>query len=204
MKQISKKELDVILEKHHKWVNDEAEGKRADLRGAYLRGAYLRGADLRGAYLRGADLEGAYLRGADLRGAYLRGADLEGAYLEGAENLPFIPLVCPEKGAFTAFKKGYIDDVGVVIELEIPADAERLSGTSRKCRASKALVKSIYKKQGDEWAISDETKAHGWHSTEFIYTVGELAIPDSFDNNRWKECSNGIHFFMSLREAAEW
>ena len=40
----------------------------ADLRGAYLRGAYLRGA-----YLDGADLRGAYLDGADLRGAYLRG-----------------------------------------------------------------------------------------------------------------------------------
>jgi uncharacterized protein YjbI with pentapeptide repeats len=36
----------------------------ADLRNAYLSGAYLRGADLRNAYLSGADLSGAYLRGA--------------------------------------------------------------------------------------------------------------------------------------------
>ena len=57
---------------------------RANLYGAYLRGAYLEGANLEGAYLRGAYLEGAYLRGANLEGAYLRGANLRGAYLEGA------------------------------------------------------------------------------------------------------------------------
>ena len=56
----------------------------ADLRGAYLRGAYLSDADLRGANLRGAYLSDAYLRGADLYGAYLGGADLRGANLRGA------------------------------------------------------------------------------------------------------------------------
>jgi hypothetical protein len=83
----------------HELVSAAVEAKKslrgADLRGAYLGGAYLRGADLRGAdlggaYLRGADLRGAdlgdaYLRGADLRGANLRGADLGGAYLRGAD-----------------------------------------------------------------------------------------------------------------------
>jgi uncharacterized protein YjbI with pentapeptide repeats len=62
---------------------------KADLSGAYLRGANLRGADLSGAnlsgaYLRGADLSGEDLRGAYLRGANLSGADLSGAYLSGA------------------------------------------------------------------------------------------------------------------------
>lgn len=167
---MNKKELDIILKKHHKWLNDEADGKRADLRGADL-----------------------------------RRADLEGADLRRAENLPFIPLVCPEKGSFTAFKKGYYNDGDVVIELEIPEDAKRLSGTSRKCRASKAIVKAMYTRNDEgKYVLSDETTAHGWHDSDFIYKVGETVIPDSFDENRWKECSNGIHFFMSFHEAAEW
>ncbi|MGJ6842666.1 pentapeptide repeat-containing protein, partial [Listeria monocytogenes] len=56
-------ELDVVIEKHEKWLRD-GYGERADLRGADLSGANLRFADLRGA-----DLSGANLRFADLRGA---------------------------------------------------------------------------------------------------------------------------------------
>jgi hypothetical protein len=88
-------ELNLILEKHKKWLNNRNVGERADLSdanlrdadlsGADLRGADLRGADLRGAYLSGAYLSGADLRGAYLSGAYLSGADLRGAYLSGAD-----------------------------------------------------------------------------------------------------------------------
>ena len=70
-------ELDKILTAHKKWLNNEDEGHRADLRGANLRGANLRGADLRGADLTGANLRGANLRGADLTGADFRGADID-------------------------------------------------------------------------------------------------------------------------------
>lgn len=38
--------LNVILDKHEKWLNAEEGGKKADLREADLRGANLRGADL--------------------------------------------------------------------------------------------------------------------------------------------------------------
>ena len=78
-------ELKEILRLHGVWLRDEDGGKRADLRGAYLRGAYLRGVDLRGAYLQRADLRGAYLQGVDLRGVVLQGVYLQGAYLRGAD-----------------------------------------------------------------------------------------------------------------------
>ena len=47
---------------------EKATAAKADLRGAYLGGAYLRGADLRDAYLGGADLRDANLRGKKLVG----------------------------------------------------------------------------------------------------------------------------------------
>ncbi|EAD8538350.1 pentapeptide repeat-containing protein [Listeria monocytogenes] len=76
-------ELDVVIEKHEKWLRD-GHGERADLSGADLNGADLNGANLNGADLNGADLNGANLNGADLSYANLRRADLSYAGLSGA------------------------------------------------------------------------------------------------------------------------
>lgn len=204
--------LKEILERHRKWLNDEDGGERADLygadlyganlreanlRGANLCGANLRGANLREANLYGADLRGADLRGADLCGADLCGADLRGANLRGAKNIPFIPLVCPEKGSFTAFKKcgSYI------IELLIPQDAKRCSATTRKCRASYAKVVAITNMDGSQAEV-DHVTNHAYEPIE--YKIGEYVYPDSFDDDRWNECSHGIHFFINRQEAVEY
>ena len=62
------KEIKNVLALHIKWLSKEPTGARADLSGAYLRGADLCLADLGDA-----NLSGAYLRGADLSGANLSG-----------------------------------------------------------------------------------------------------------------------------------
>ena len=54
---MDEKELDLILEKHKKWLNDENDGERADLRGADLQNVDLQNVDLRYADLQGADLD---------------------------------------------------------------------------------------------------------------------------------------------------
>ena len=172
----------------------------ADLSDADLRGADLSGADLRGADLSGADLRGAYLSDADLRDAYLRGADLSGADLRGAylsdvNNIPFIPMACPSDGAFIGWKK--VGDC--LIELEIPAEARRSSATTSKCRCDKAKVISIT--NGEESFMKVTNRKYG-HDT--IYRVGEMVYPDSFDDNRWNECSHGIHFFINKQEAIDY
>ena len=171
----------------------------ADLRGADLSGAYLRGADLRGADLRGANLSGAYLSGAYLSGAYLsgadlRGANLSGAYLSGAKELPFVPFACPSDGAFIGWKK--VD--GHLIMLEIPEDAQRCSCTSNKCRCDKAKVLGITNLKTEESVSEIKNTSYSPYVT---YVVGEMVYPDSFDENRWKECSHGIHFFINKQEA---
>lgn len=86
---MNQSELNKILDKHIKWLNDEEGGERADLHyadlsGANLCAANLRSADLRSANLCTADLCTANLRSANLRGANLRSADLSGANLCGA------------------------------------------------------------------------------------------------------------------------
>jgi hypothetical protein len=82
---MDKKELDLILEKHKLWLEDNSKGERADLRKANLRGADLSWANLREAELNGADLHVANLSGANLSGAILRKADLRGANLSWAD-----------------------------------------------------------------------------------------------------------------------
>ncbi|EAE5635795.1 TPA_asm: hypothetical protein GYS07_14065 [Listeria monocytogenes] len=83
-------ELDVVIEKHEKWLRD-GYGERANLSYADLRRADLSGANLRGANLSYANLSYADLRRADLSGANLRRANLRGANLRGA-NLSYANL----------------------------------------------------------------------------------------------------------------
>ena len=212
--------LKEILERHRKWLNDEDGGERAylceanlcganlygaNLRGAYLCGANLYGANLRGAYLGGADLYGANLGGAylcganlggaDLCGANLCGANLGGADLCGAKNIPFIPLACPERGEFVGFKK-----IGeYIVELLIPTNAKRCSATTRKCRASYAKVVSLTTLSGEP--VKTNSVTNTGYSPNIVYKVGELVYPDAFDDDRWNECSHGIHFFINRQEA---
>ena len=186
---MKQKELDNILADHQLWINRNG-GKRANLQRANLLGANLRGADLRWADLRWADLRWADLRGADLRGAEIDGVnanDLTAGYWS----------VCPEKGSFTAFKKLADDSIA---ELFIPEHAKRSSATTRKCRCSEALVVAITDDKGDKVGVGYSQYA-GQNGEKTVYTVGQKVYPDAFDEDRWNGCSNGIHFFMTRKEA---
>ena len=189
------------LEKENNTIKDtliagfrsDADLRYADLRGAVLRDADLRGADLRDADLRYADLRYADLSGANLIGADLRDAVLSGATLSGAINIPFIALSCPSEGSFIGWKKIY----DYIIKLEIPEDAKRSSATTNKCRCDKAKVLRITHLSSNKEIGEIENNNY----VRCIYKVGEMVYPDSFDNNRWNECSNGIHFFINRQEA---
>lgn len=141
----------------------------------------------------GERLAGSY----DLRGAYLRGAYLRGADLRGAKNIPYIPIACPTHGEFIAWKK--VD--GLIIKLKIPADAKRCSATRSKCRCDKAEVLAIERIDGSDSCLTEITN---YNYARCVYKVGEMVYPDSFDDDRWNECSHGIHFFVDRGEAERW
>ena len=174
----------------------DANLRNADLRNADLRNADLCRADLFGANLRGANLSDANLFGADLRNADLCRADLCGASIDQMMwNIytVFYPLQCPESGSYIGYKKAS----GLVVELEIPADARRSSATSRKCRASKAKVLSITDINGNP--AGGQVKSN--YDPNFVYAIGETVEVTDFDDNRWNECSTGIHHFITRAEA---
>ena len=179
-----------------------ADLRNADLRNAYLRNVNLCGADLRNAYLSGADLHYADLHYADLRNAYLcnadlSGADLSDAYLCGAKNIPFIPMTCPDTGAFIGYKKAS----GYILKLEILQDARRSSSNSRKCRCDKAKVLEIQNLYGD---IANVKEVKSDYDKNFIYRLGEIVEEPNFCEDRWNECAEGIHFFINRQEAVEY
>ena len=117
----------------------------------------------------------AYLGDADLRGADLRGADLSGYQ------------ICPETGSFDAWKALV---GGVIVKIRIPAKAKRTSSLiGRKCRAE--FVKVL---KGNGEGRYDGT----------AYTEGQITRADSFDPDPRVECSHGIHFFITKKEAEEY
>ena len=208
MRQISIDELNDILKQHDLWLKNYggcradlsytdlfvADLKWANLSGANLIGANLRGADLRGADLRGADLRGADLKWANLKWANLSEADLSEAHINW-------PIACPEKGSFIGFKKARTENNKYIVELEIQADSERCSATSRKCRCSKAKVISITNLDGSQTDIKEVVSSY---DKTFKYRIGEIVEVTNFDPNRWNECSNGIHFFITRQEAVDY
>jgi hypothetical protein len=163
----------------------------AYLTGAYLTGAYLTGADLSGAYLTGAYLTGAYLTGADLSGAYLSGADLSGADLTGAKNAELAAAmteIVPREGEVIGWKK--CRD-GVTVKVRVPPDAKRSNATGRKCRAERVEVLEVVGAATGVSMRDGKTK----------YAVGEIVTSDGWTPDRWVECGQGIHFFLTMEEA---
>ena len=134
---------------------------------------------------------------ADLRNADLCYANLRNADLCGAVNVPFIPYACPDFGKFIGYKKAS----GYIVELEIPEDAKRLSATTRKCRCNKAKVLRIL---NYDRTVADVTEVRSNYNSDFVYKVGDIVSVDNFDEDRFNECSTGIHFFINFQEAVDY
>jgi hypothetical protein len=115
----------------------------------------------------------------------------------------------------------------VIVKLLIPEDAKRISSTSRKCRCNKAKVLDIYDYEEDdimerikisegywkkevkvpqdklpEYIKNHYEDAYSYQDPTFDYKVGEIIEVKDFDEE-CNECSIGIHFFTSEKEALE-
>lgn len=213
LKKANLREADLFSAHLHKANLSGADLSGADLCRAGLMGAILSGANLFGADLRFANLIGADLRGAKLFGVDLAGVDLSKAILPNPEVMNHIcPLNCPETGAFVGWKKAYIvervypskvnKEIEAVVKLQIPARAKRSSATSRKCRCNEAKVLDIQSLGGD--SLPNVTIAHSRYDPMFTYEVGQKLYVANFDEDRWKECSAGIHFFITRQEAVDY
>ena len=186
---------------------NKASLNNADLFKANLCGADLSNTDFSYAKFNGADLSCTNLSGANLRGANFSYADLSNsvfhntlinqAYFITAKNIPPLPMNLPS-GEFIGWKAF---PNGLIAKLKILKDSKRSQATTNKCRCDKALVLEFQNINGSKADLVEYT------NTKFIkctYKVGEVVYADSWDNNRWNECSHGIHFFMDRETAVDY
>jgi hypothetical protein len=207
---INGKQLSEILEKHILWILDKRCGERANLESANLYSANLESANLERANLESANLYSANLSSANLYSANLSSANLESANLESAnleranlysanlssakniEMADAITRILPE-GEIIGWKKCREG----IVKLLIPAKAKRSNATGRKCRAEYAKDVAHFTFEGELTKKILTSK----HNSNFTYEVGKTIRPDAWDENRWQECSSGIHFFITEWEA---
>ena len=170
----------------------------ADFGDASLVGAYLPHSNLTRADFQGANLAWADLRDCVFYDTDLRDCNFMYANLRGSEYVPYIPFQCPSDGAFVGWKTVN----NVLIKLEIPADAKRSSATTNKCRCDKAKVLGFYDTLGVNELNIIELVNDKYEKCKYV--KGEMVYPDSFDEDRWNECSHGIHFFINKQDAIDY
>lgn len=184
---------------------EESNFEQVTLRYSIVKNCNLEKSNMTKADLPFSDMLDCKLTFANLQNANVCYANLTRTRLTGANltnliwnsNTANFGMNCPEEGSFIGFKRAGM----YIVKLEILADAKRSSSTSRKCRCSAAKVLSITNLDGSEAAVTEV--ASDFDST-FIYRVGEIVSSYSFDENRWKQCATGIHFFITRDEAVNY
>ena len=90
---------------------------------------------------------------------------------------------------------------GIIVKLKILSDSKRSRACGDKCRCDKALVLEF---QNLDCSRSDEDEYINDSYADCTYKVGEMVYADSWDDNRWNECSHGIHFFIDRQSAVNY
>lgn len=126
---------------------------------------------------------------ADLSGANLSGANLRDANLCNWK-------IVPPAGSFVAWKKG---GNGEIIKIKIPAWARRTSCLiNRKCRAEYVITLEITKNG------KPIRECRSGYDNNTIYRVGKCTAPNKYNPDERLDCTRGIHFFLTRKEAEEW
>ena len=196
---MNQKELNKVLREHKLWLSDDKDGVFANLMGANLKNANLRGANLENANLKNANLRGANLMGANLDTANLMGANLDTANLMGA-NLENVILpeysILPE-GELIVYKQVRN---GTILQLRIDVDIPRMNSlVGRKCRCQKVFVLKAFGLNKNE--ITGEVEFSSIHNINFKYCIGEYAEEPAYNDDIRIECAEGIHFYITFKEA---
>lgn len=133
----------------------------------------------------------------DFSGAAFFRTGIKEARIKDVKGFPSFPMDIPE-GEFIGWKK--LSD-NIIAKLLILEDSNRSRSTGFKCRCSKARVLELQNLDGTP------SKMKQYLNVRFkpcLYKEGEIVESDSWDDNRWKVCSHGIHFFLDRQSAVEY
>ena len=88
-----------------------------------------------------------------------------------------------------------------VLEMDIPEDATLIESGSGFYRTDKVMPRKFYPTR-TKTAIIDNS-AHSWFDKDFEYKLNELAV-SNLDQNPNRDCTEGIHFFVTREQAINW
>ena len=198
MRKITQEELDIIIEQHQHWLNEDCNGwedMKADLSGCDMSGLNLNRANMARANMEGANMEGANMEGANMAWANMEGANMARANMEGAnmaranmEGAKRKRLGRVISEPITGYKK---TREGVVITAEIPAGAIVFCINGRKCRANKAKIIDM----------AGHEVLHSQYDNGFEYRLGQEIVIEDFNLMYNVECASGFHFFEDKKDA---
>ena len=186
---------------------DECDLRGTDFSGSMMDHVAFYNNELRDMKLRGCKARGCSFRFQDMTGIDLSGANIYASVLEDAVNQDKVitdddtrwyRMSCPEAGPFIGWK--CCTDLRVVMML-VPADAKRCMATMETGRVSKVKVLSI--------KSIDESESFTWAQStvdpDFYYEVGKWIEPaNGFQEDRWKDSSPGIHFFLDRQQCVDY
>lgn len=197
--------IDAIL------VSTNFEGanlKNTDFSCANTWGANFNETNCKDALFLSANLTEASFEGADLDGTSFAQANLTEANLQDTniitaefDNTIGIYPVCPDTGSFTGWTIGE-DEEGneYLVEILLPWTALRNSGTTRRCRANAMYINGITQigesLEDDECPNSVKLK-----NRDFKLNLGESAIDENFEVDRFKVSSTDLYFYITKEEA---
>ena len=133
---------------------------------------------------------------------YQRGLDQGRSEAENEAEIPEGAGRVPEVGSFHGWKKLAYD---VLAHVLIPADAERVGGSEfGKCRASKVITLDLWDRNGVH--LTDPIARHAGTYRPMVaeYQWGEETVADNYDPDPTKQCTGGIHFFLTRQEALDY
>ena len=184
--------------------------KNTDFSCANAWGANFNETNCKDALFLSANLTEASFEGADVAQASFAQANLTEANLQDTniitaefDNTVGIFPVCPDTGSFTAWTIGE-DEEGneYLVEILLPWAALRNSGTTRRCRANAMYINGITQigesLEDDECPNSVKLK-----NRDFKLNLGESAIDENFEVDRFKVSSTDLYFYITEEEALE-
>ena len=152
-----------------------------------------------------ANLTETSFEGADLDGASFAQANLTEASLEDAQNIDLAEFdntvgiypVCPTEGEFTGWTIGE-DEEGneCLVEVFIPAWAQRSSGTTRRCRAEILFIESIERLRDNYYPFEVSLRFR-----DYILFENEFVQDNDYEVDRFKVSSTDLYFYISKEEA---
>nr|DAK35770.1 MAG TPA: pentapeptide repeat protein [Caudoviricetes sp.] len=194
--------IDAIL------VSTNFEGanlKNADFSCANAWGANFNETNCQNSLFLSANLTETSFEGADLDGASFAQANLTEASLEDAQNIDLAEFdntvgiypVCPTEGEFTGWTIGE-DEEGneCLVEVFIPAWAQRSSGTTRRCRAEILFIESIERLRDNYYPFEVSLRFR-----DYILFENEFVQDNDYEVDRFKVSSTDLYFYISKEEA---